>query len=161
MTLSRSALEYPRQFAIYVAQSSTLGDDLGLPEQEQLCREAIARQGGQVVAVYHEVFRMGWCLERKVFHRLRADAASARFDAVMLWRYDRLARHPQNSAMIRLLMHHAYGVRMERVEPFSGDEAPLPAAPTALMTVCFDQFYESLPDRLTPSLQDVLVTCMQ
>jgi hypothetical protein len=74
---------------IYVRFSSDMQNDISLEAQERLCRQKIAERGGVVIDVYSDSAQSGWSLDRDGFQRLQADAARDRFDAIMVWKFDR------------------------------------------------------------------------
>ena len=130
------------RFAIYARYSSEMQNELSLEGQETCCRQAVADRGGAVVAVYTDSARSGWSLDRDGFKRLQADAQRGRFDAVMVWKFDRLARNHDHAVMIKMLLRHEYGLKLYCVEGFSEDDDNSPY--TALMEqmlACFAAFY--------------------
>jgi site-specific DNA recombinase len=80
------------RFAIYARYSSEMQNELSLEAQERCCRKAIAERGGTVIAVYTDSARSGWSLDRDGFNHMRSDAERGRFEALMVWKFDRLAR---------------------------------------------------------------------
>lgn len=100
------------RFAIYARYSSEMQNELSLEGQETCCRQAVADRGGAVVAVYTDSARSGWSLDRDGFKRLQADAQRGRFDAVMVWKFDRLARNHDHAVMIKMLLRHEYGLKL-------------------------------------------------
>ena len=81
------------RFAIYTRYSSEMQNDLSLEAQEERCRRAIAERNGVVVSVFSDGAKNGWSLERDGFMQLRQAAERGKFDAVMFWKFDRLARN--------------------------------------------------------------------
>ncbi len=112
----------PRRYAIYARLSSEMQNELSLDAQEQLCREEIARRGGSVTAVYRDNAKSGWSLDREGFIAMQKGAANGLFDAVMFWKFDRLARDHNHAMMIKLLLRHEYGLKLFCVEGFSEDD---------------------------------------
>jgi DNA invertase Pin-like site-specific DNA recombinase len=122
MSLETNSDEKQQRFAIYTRYSSEMQSDLSLEAQEAYCREAIAKRGGVVVAVYSDSAKTGWSLERDGFNELRMAAERGKFDAVMFWKFDRLARSHDHAVMIKMLLRHEYGLKLYCVEGFSEDE---------------------------------------
>lgn len=120
--MGKKKTETPARFAIYTRYSSELQNDLSLEAQEQRCREEIAKRSGVVVGVYSDGAKSGWSLDRDGFIELRRAAEKGRFDAIMFWKFDRLARSHDHALMIKLLLRHAYGLKLYCVEGFSEDE---------------------------------------
>ncbi|MBP7042352.1 MAG: recombinase family protein [Chloroflexi bacterium] len=130
------------RFAIYTRYSSELQNDLSLEAQEDRCRRTIAERGGVVVNVYSDGAKTGWSLEREGFMNLRRAAERGRFDAVMFWKFDRLARDHDHAVMIKMLLRHEYGLKLYCVEGFSEDESDSPyTAMMEQMLAVFSAFY--------------------
>ncbi len=130
------------RYAIYARYSSDMQNEISLDEQEACCREAIAARGGTVIAVYRDSARSGWSLDRDGFKELQAAAQRGKFDAVMLWKFDRLARDHSHAVMIKMLLRHEYGLKLFCVQGFSEDDDDSPY--TALMEqmlACWAAFY--------------------
>jgi site-specific DNA recombinase len=118
------------RFAIYARYSSEMQNELSLEAQEARCRDEIANRGGAVVAVFRDRERSGWSLDREGFTELRAAAERGRFDAIMFWKFDRLARNHDQAVMIKMLLRHEYGLKLYCVEGFSEDEDDSPTRPS-------------------------------
>lgn len=130
------------RFAIYTRYSSEMQNDLSLEAQEQRCRQAIAERNGVVVAVYSDGAKSGWSLERDGFNQMRNSAERSKFDAVMFWKFDRLARDHNHTVMIKMLLRHEYGLKLYCVEGFSEDEDDSPySALMEQMLGVFSAFY--------------------
>jgi len=102
--------------------------DMSLEAQEIMCRQSIDARGGLVVAVYKDSAKSGWSLDRDGFIQLCADASQGKFDAVMFWKFDRLARNHDHIMMIKALLRYEYGIRLYCVEGFSEDDDGSPHA---------------------------------
>lgn len=130
------------RFAIYTRYSSELQNDLSLEAQEYRCRQAIADRGGVIVSVFSDGAKSGWSLERDGFNELRQAAEHHKFDAVMFWKFDRLARNHDHAVMIKMLLRHEYGLKLYCVEGFSEDEDDSPySAMMEQMLAVFSAFY--------------------
>src|SRR5258708_31869184 len=127
------------RFVIYTRYSSDMQNELSLEDQEKCCRKAIAERGGSVVGVYTDAAKSGWSLDREGFNKLRIDAERGRFDAVMFWKFDRLARNHEQSVLIKILLRRDYGLKLFCVEGFSEDDDD--SAYTALMEQLLAVFY--------------------
>jgi site-specific DNA recombinase len=114
------------RYAIYTRYSSEMQNEISLEAQEALCREAIAERGGAVVAVYSDSAKSGWSLERDGFIEMRRAAEHGKFDAMMFWKFDRLARNHEHVVMIKMLLRHEYGLKLYCVEGFSEDDNDSP-----------------------------------
>src|SRR5690606_3949368 len=130
------------RFAIYARYSTEMQNELSLEAQEARCRQAIAERGGTVVAVYTDSARSGWSLDRDGFKDLQAASQQGKFDAVMFWKFDRLARDHNHAVMIKMLLRHEYGLKLHCVEGFSEDDDDSPyAALMEQMLGVFSAFY--------------------
>ncbi len=110
------------RFAIYARYSSEMQNDLSIEAQLERCRKAIAARGGVIVAEYQDPAYSGWSLERPGFQELRTAAARGRFDAVMFWKFDRLARNHDHAVMIKMLLRKEYDLKLYCVEGYSEDD---------------------------------------
>ncbi len=141
MTKKQTAGKRTR-FAIYTRYSSELQNDLSLEAQEQRCREEIAKRNGVVVGVYSDGAKSGWSLDRDGFNELRRAAEKGRFDAIMFWKFDRLARNHDHVVMIKILLRTEYRLKLYCVEGFSEDEDDSPyTAMMEQMLAIFSAFY--------------------
>jgi site-specific DNA recombinase len=131
-----------QRFAIYTRYSSEMQNDLSLEAQENLCRQEIARRGGAIVKVYSDSAKSGWSLDREGFNELQRDASRGRFDALMLWKFDRLARNHDHAVMIKALLRHEFGMKLHCVDGFSeDDDAGAYGAMMEQMIAVFSAFY--------------------
>src|SRR2546425_9980933 len=76
--------------AIYARVSTTNGQDPELQLRE--LREYCQRRGWEVAGEYVDVGISGAREQRQQLNRLMADAHRRRFDAVVVWKFDRFAR---------------------------------------------------------------------
>lgn len=130
------------RFAIYTRYSSDMQNDLSLEAQELRCRQAIAEREGVIVDVFSDGAKSGWSLERDGFMELRRAAEHGKFDAVMFWKFDRLARNHDHVVMIKMLLRHEFGLKLYCVEGFSEDEDDSPyTAMMEQMLAVFSAFY--------------------
>jgi DNA invertase Pin-like site-specific DNA recombinase len=141
------------RFAIYCRYSSDMQNELSLEDQEKCCRRAIAERGGVVVAVYTDAARSGWSLDRDGFTQLRSDAERGKFDAVLFWKFDRLARDHEQAVMIKLLLRREYGLKLYCVEGFSedDDDSPYSAMMEQLLAVFYAFYSKNLSLASPPS----------
>ena len=130
------------RFAIYTRYSSELQNELSLEAQETRCRRAIAERKGKLIAVFSDEARSGWSLEREGFQNLCRAAELKKFDAIMFWKFDRLARHHDHAVMIKMLLRQEYGLKLHCVEGFSedADNSPYSAMMEQMISI-FSAFY--------------------
>ncbi|MCL4264759.1 MAG: recombinase family protein [Anaerolineae bacterium] len=142
MTTMKQQSSKGLRFAIYTRYSSEMQNEFSLEAQEEQCRRAIALRNGKVIAVFSDGARSGWSLERDGFLNLCHAAEAGKFDAVMFWKFDRLARHHDQAVMIKMLLRHEYGLKLFCVEGFSEDEDNSPyTAMMEQMLAIFSAFY--------------------
>ncbi|MGH9320566.1 MAG: recombinase family protein, partial [Vicinamibacteria bacterium] len=84
-----------------------------LDAQARLCRERAESEGYDVPDVYSEALS-GAKSDRPEYQRLLADAASGKFEAVYVWKFDRLGRDAEELLRARRMLEAA-GVRLVSV----------------------------------------------
>ncbi len=111
------------RFAIYARYSSEMQNDMSLEAQIERCQRAIEARGNSVVVdVFRDGAKSGWSLDRDGFNALQKSAERGKFDAVMFWKFDRLARNHEHAVMIKMLLRHEYGLKLYCVEGVSEDD---------------------------------------
>lgn len=136
------AEQVPQRFAIYCRYSDEIQNEVTLESQEAMCQAEVKRRNGVVVSVYQDAAQMGWSLDREGFSQLRADAEQQLFDAIIMWKFDRLARGYIEVTMLKALFRHEYGVKLYCVEGFSEDDDNSPhSAMMERMLAVFSDFY--------------------
>ena len=137
-----SSGEFTYRVAIYARYSSEMQNEISLDDQIDRCREEIARRGWRVAGVYTDSAKSGWSLDRDGFQELRAAAERGKFQAVMFWKFDRLARDHNHTVMIKALLRHQCGLKLYCVEGVSEDDDDSPyAALVEQMIAVFAAFY--------------------
>jgi site-specific DNA recombinase len=121
----------PLRYAIYCRFSHKVQNEISLESQELMCRREIEARGGTVVRVYADSAKLGWSLDREEFNQMRDDAKKGKFDAIMMWKLDRLARDHTQATMIKALLRHEYKIKLHCVEGYSEDDDDSPY--TAMM----------------------------
>lgn len=119
------------RFAIYARYSSEMQNELSIEAQIEQCKQEIGKRGGVVVDIFHDSARSGWSLDRDGFNNLRIEAARNRFDAIMFWKFDRLARNHDHAVMIKMMLRNDFQLSLYCVEGFSEDDDNSPY--TAMM----------------------------
>ncbi len=110
------------RFAIYARYSSDMQNEISLDDQEAVCREAVGKRGGVIVGVYKDGAEHGWSLERNGFKRMQKAAEKDKIDALMVWKFDRLARDFEQSVIVKAFLRHEYGLKLHCVEGVSQDD---------------------------------------
>ena len=130
------------RYAIYTRFSAEMQNEISLEDQESVCRQTVAERGGVVVQVFRDSARSGWSLDRDGFNQMRAAAEHGKFDALMVWKFDRLARNHEHSVMIKMLLRHEHGLKLHCVEGVSEDDDDSPySAFMEQMLAVFSAFY--------------------
>jgi len=85
-----------KRSGIYVRISTVdaAGNETATARQEADCREAVARDGDELVRVYRDVDRSAYDLsvERPAFEEMLRDASQGDLQRVVAWKWDRLCR---------------------------------------------------------------------
>lgn len=141
--MSKSRITNKRErIAIYARYSSEMQNEISLEDQESACRLAIANRSGVVISVFVDSAKSGWSLDRDGFQEMRAAAERGKFDAVMMWKFDRLARAHDQVVMIKALLRHEYGLKLYCVDGVSEDDDDSPhTAMMEQMLAVFSAFY--------------------
>jgi DNA invertase Pin-like site-specific DNA recombinase len=101
------------------------GDRLGLPAQEAAVDRFCEQNGHEIVGRYADVGFSGATADRPELARVLADASLAKFDAVVVYRGDRLARDTMLDGYLRyMLKRHGVAV-LSASEGDSAGEDPV------------------------------------
>lgn len=122
MAKNKSIPQKRTRFAIYARYSSDMQNEISLEDQEAVCREAIGARGGVVVAVFKDGAERGWSLDREDFQKMQKAAEKGKFDALMVWKFDRLARDFEQSVIVKAFLRHEYKLKLHCVEGVSQDD---------------------------------------
>jgi DNA invertase Pin-like site-specific DNA recombinase len=133
--------DLPLRVAIYARFSSELQNEISIEDQVARCREEVARRGWRVAGIYTDSARSGWSLDRDGFQELRTAAEHGKFDAIMFWKFDRLARDHNHIVMIKALLRHQCGLKLFCVEGVSQDDDSPYDALVEQMIAVFAAFY--------------------
>ena len=114
--------KFPGRVAIYARYSSEAQNEISLEDQVQRCQEEIAKRGGRIAGTYTDSAQSGWSLNRDGFQEMRTAAEHGKFDAIMFWKFDRLARDHTHIVMITYLLRHEHGLKLYCVEGISQDD---------------------------------------
>ncbi|MBN1122220.1 MAG: recombinase family protein, partial [Anaerolineae bacterium] len=134
--------DFTYRVAIYARYSSEMQNEISIDDQIARCREEIARRGWRVAETYEDSAKSGWSLDRDGFQAMRAAAEKGKFQAVMLWKFDRLARDHNHTVMIKALLRHQCELKLYCVEGVSEDDNDSPyAALVEQMIAVFAAFY--------------------
>ncbi len=108
---------------IYPRFSSHGQNEMTIEGQIRICREYAESQGYNVVGIYPEKARTGTNDSRPAFQRMIKDAASGKFQYIIVYMFDRFARNRRDSIMYKEMLKQEYGVRViSATQPISDDE---------------------------------------
>ena len=94
----------------------------------------VAAKGGQLVKVYVDEAQSGRTADRPEFNRMRHDARSRKFDALVLHKFDRFSRNRTDALAIKSLLRRDYGVKVFSVmEPSEDSDGPIGALIEGIM----------------------------
>ncbi|HMN13434.1 MAG TPA: recombinase family protein, partial [Bellilinea sp.] len=122
MAKNKTTSQKRTRYAIYARYSSDMQNEISLEDQEAVCREAIGSRGGVVVAVFKDGAERGWSLDREDFQKMQKAAEKGKFDALMVWKFDRLARDFEQSVIVKAFLRHEYKLKLHCVEGVSQDD---------------------------------------
>lgn len=110
-----------KRAAIYIRVSDPRQaevDKVSLEEQEERCRRYCAARNYNVIAVYKDAGKSGLTKKRPQFQQMLVDAKQDRFDVIVAWKGDRLARgiYPA-AALFEALENTTISIETE-AEPF-------------------------------------------
>lgn len=115
-----------KQFAIYARFSSEMQNEISIRSQIEQCTQAIAQRNGVVVDIFTDEATNGWSLDRPGFNELRRAAENKRFEAIMFWKFDRLARNHNDIVIIKMLLRQDLNLSLHCVQGVSEDDDNTP-----------------------------------
>jgi site-specific DNA recombinase len=130
------------RYAGYVRISSE--DQIGnfsLEAQKHAIERWVQERGGILVRTYADEAQSGRTDDRPAFQAMRRDARKGRFDALVMHKFDRLARNRANALAIKSLLRHDYGVKVFSVtEPSQDSDGPIGALIEGIMESVADWY---------------------
>lgn len=101
-----------RTAAIYVRVSTREQAESGdsIPAQRERLRKWAAENGYRIVEEYVDAGESARVSDRPAFLRLVQDAKAKKFDAVLIWKWDRWARNAEDAALYKALLRRELGV---------------------------------------------------
>ena len=108
---------------IYPRYSSQGQNEQSIEGQIRICTEFAESNGYNVVGIYPDKARTGTNDSRPAFQRMIKDAASGKFQYIIVYMFDRFARNRRDSIMYKEMLKQEYGVRViSATQPISDDE---------------------------------------
>jgi site-specific DNA recombinase len=134
------------RYAAYVRISSE--DQIGnfsIDAQKRAIRKWVADQDGVLTHTYVDEGESGRDTDRPAFQSMRRDARKGRFDALVMHKFDRLARNRANALAIKSLLRHDYGVKVFSVtEPSEDSDGPIGALIEGIMESVAEWYSQNL-----------------
>jgi site-specific DNA recombinase len=97
-----------------------------LAAQNHAIESWVARQkdqlAGQLIRIYEEECRTGMNDQRDAFQQMLRDARDSQFDAIVVHKWDRLARLRCDAIRYKFMLRREYGIKLFAVEGISEDE---------------------------------------
>ena len=108
---------------IYARYSSQGQNEQSIEGQIRICNEYAENNGYSVVKIYTDKARTGTNDSRPDFQRMIKDAASGKFEFVIVYMFDRFARNRRDSIMYKEMLKQEHGIRViSATQPISDDE---------------------------------------
>ena len=108
---------------IYARYSSQGQNEQSIESQIRTCSEFAEGQGYNVINTYSDKARTGTNDSRPSFQRMIKDAASGKFEYIIVYMFDRFARNRRDSIMYKEMLKQDYGIRvLSATQPISDDE---------------------------------------
>ena len=108
---------------IYARFSSQGQNEQSIESQIRICTEYAEENGYSVVEVYKDKARTGTNDSRPDFQHMIKDAASGKFEFIIVYMFDRFARNRRDSIMYKEMLKQDYGIRViSATQPISDDE---------------------------------------
>ena len=108
---------------IYPRYSSQGQNEQSIEGQIRICTEFAESNGYNIVGIYPDKAKTGTNDSRPAFQRMIKDAASGKFQYIIVYMFDRFARNRRDSIMYKEMLKQEYGVRViSATQPISDDE---------------------------------------
>lgn len=109
----------------YVAYIRTSSEDqvgnFSIDAQKHAIENWINSKDGKLVDFYIDEAQSGHTIDRPEFLRMRRDAKQGLFHAIVVHKFDRLARNHSDALAIKSLLRHQYGIKVFSVSEPSED----------------------------------------
>jgi len=119
--------------------------NFSLDAQKRAIKTWVRGQKGTLVKLYVDEAQSGRDDDRPAFQAMRRDARKGRFDALVVHKFDRLARNRANALAIKSLLRHDYGIKVFSVtEPSEDSDGPMGALIEGIMESVADWYSRNL-----------------
>jgi DNA invertase Pin-like site-specific DNA recombinase len=134
------------RYAAYLRISSE--EQIGnysIEAQRRAIQTWIQAQGGQLVNIYIDEGHSGRTSERPAFVQMRQDARKAKFDALVVHKFDRFARNRTDALAIKSLLRYDYNIKVFSVtEPSEDSDGPIGALIEGIMESVAEWYSKNL-----------------
>ena len=129
---------------VRVSSEEQIGN-FSIDAQKRAIESWVRSHGGELVKVYVDEAQSGRDDNRPAFQAMRSDARKGRYDALVIHKFDRLARNRANSLAIKSLLRHDYDIKVFSVtEPSEDSDGPLGALIEGIMEAVADWYSRNL-----------------
>jgi site-specific DNA recombinase len=129
---------------IRISSEDQVGN-FSLDAQKRAIEKWVADQGGRLIKIYVDEGRSGTNDDRPGFLDMRRDARRGKFDALVVHKFDRLARNRANALAIKSLLRRDYGIKVFSVtEPSEDSDGAIGALIEGIMEAVADWYSRNL-----------------
>jgi len=119
--------------------------NFSLDAQKRAIEKYVKDQGGVLVRFYVEEAKTATNDDRPAFQEMRRDARRHLFDALVVHKFDRLARNRENALAIKSLLRRDFGIKVFSVtEPSEDSDGPVGALMEGIMESVADWYSRNL-----------------
>ena len=154
-------MEGLKQFVIYSRKSRFTGKGESIENQIEMCRQYIRAQFGDAAAdcalVYEDEGFSGGSLERPKFKRMMADAAKGTFQAIVVYRLDRISRNIGDFAKL-IEQFHAMQIDFISIKEQFDTSSPMGRAMMYISSVFSQLERETIAERIRDNMHELSKT---
>jgi len=119
--------------------------NFSLDAQKRAIEKYVHDQGGVLIRFYVEEAKTATNDDRPAFQEMRRDARRHLFDALVVHKFDRLARNRENALAIKSLLRRDFGIKVFSVtEPSEDSDGPIGALMEGIMESVADWYSRNL-----------------
>ena len=116
-----------------------------LDAQRRAIQDWVSSKGGAMVKVYADEGESALTANRTAFQQMRLDARNAKFDALVVHKFDRFARNRTDSLAIKSLLRYDYKIKVLSVtEPSEDSDGAIGALIEGIMECVADWYSRNL-----------------
>lgn len=119
--------------------------NFSLDAQKRAIEKYVHDQGGVLIRFYVEEAKSATNDDRPAFQEMRRDGRHQLFDALVVHKFDRLARNRENALAIKSLLRRDFGIKVFSVtEPSEDSDGPIGALMEGIMESVADWYSRNL-----------------